>query len=90
MGRIGNQDILSASEKVAAPIADISAASSEQASGIDEMSQAVAPLAEMTQQHAAMVEETTAASQTLAEQSVQLQHLLSAFRMDGQATAGSY
>jgi methyl-accepting chemotaxis protein len=36
---------------------------------------------QMTQQNAAMVEETTAASQTLAEQSLHLQGLLSAFRL---------
>jgi methyl-accepting chemotaxis protein len=49
------EQILSASRKVAATIADISAASGEQANGIDEMSQAVAHLDEMTQQNAALV-----------------------------------
>ncbi|HEV2553058.1 MAG TPA: methyl-accepting chemotaxis protein [Bosea sp. (in: a-proteobacteria)] len=72
--------ILSASQKVAATIADISAASSEQASGIDEMSQAVAHLDEMTQQNAALAEQSAASAGSLSHRVGQLNDLVAAFK----------
>ncbi|MBU1315680.1 MAG: methyl-accepting chemotaxis protein [Alphaproteobacteria bacterium] len=77
-------------ERVNAHVETIATASREQATALQEINSSVNQMDQMTQQNAAMVEETTAASQTLAEQSLQLQHLLSAFRMDGHATSGSY
>jgi methyl-accepting chemotaxis protein len=79
--------ILSASEKVAATIADISAASGEQASGIDEMSQAVAHLDEMTQQNAALAEQSAASAGSLSGKIVQLNDLVAAFRTGHEAPA---
>jgi methyl-accepting chemotaxis protein len=81
--------ILSASKKVAATIADISAASGEQANGIDEMSQAVAHLDEMTQQNAALAEQSAASAGSLSNRIGQLNDLVAAFRTgpDG-ASAG--
>ncbi|MFC5507089.1 methyl-accepting chemotaxis protein [Bosea massiliensis] len=79
--------ILSASEKVAATIADISAASSEQASGIDEMSQAVAHLDEMTQQNAALAEQSAASAGSLSGKIVQLNDLVASFRTGHEAPA---
>ena len=81
--------ILVASQKVAATIAEISAASSEQASGIDEMSQAVAHLDEMTQQNAALAEQSAASAGSLSSRIGQLNDLVAAFRTgpDG-ASAG--
>ncbi len=72
--------ILSSSQKVAATIADISAASSEQASGIDEMSQAVAHLDEMTQQNAALSEQSAASAASLSTRIGQLNDLVAAFK----------
>ncbi|MGY6251063.1 methyl-accepting chemotaxis protein [Bosea thiooxidans] len=72
--------ILSASEKVAATIAEISAASGEQANGIDEMSQAVAHLDEMTQQNAALAEQSAASASSLSDRIGQLNDLVAAFR----------
>ena len=72
--------ILSASEKVAATIAEISAASGEQASGIDEMSQAVAHLDEMTQQNAALSEQSAASAASLSSRIGQLNDLVAAFK----------
>jgi methyl-accepting chemotaxis protein len=72
--------ILSASQKVAATIAEISAASGEQASGIDEMSQAVAHLDEMTQQNAALSEQSAASAASLSSRIGQLNDLVAAFR----------
>ena len=72
--------ILSASKKVAATIADISAASGEQANGIDEMSQAVAHLDEMTQQNAALAEQSAASAGSLSDKIAQLNDLVAAFK----------
>ncbi len=80
--------ILGASQKVAATIAEISAASGEQASGIDEMSQAVAHLDEMTQQNAALSEQSAASAASLSSRIGQLNDLVAAFRT-GQEGAGS-
>ena len=83
--------ILSASQKVASTIADISAASAEQASGIDEMSQAVAHLDEMTQANAALAEESAASAASLTGKIGQLNDLVAAFRTghDGAANANA-
>jgi methyl-accepting chemotaxis protein len=83
--------ILAASEKVAATIAEISAASGEQASGIDEMSQAVAHLDEMTQQNAALSEQSAASAGSLSGRIAQLNDLVAAFKTgpDGARSAGS-
>jgi methyl-accepting chemotaxis protein len=69
-------------EKVNAHVETIATTSQEQATGLQEINSSVNNMDQMTQQNAAMVEETTAASQILAEQSLHLQHLLGAFRLD--------
>ena len=74
------EQILGASQKVAATIAEISAASGEQASGIDEMSQAVAHLDEMTQQNAALSEQSAASAASLSSRIGQLNDLVAAFK----------
>ena len=72
--------ILSHSQKVAATIADISAASGEQANGIDEMSQAVAHLDEMTQANAALAEQSAASADSLSGKIGELNELVAAFK----------
>jgi Methyl-accepting chemotaxis protein len=69
-------------ERVNAHVETIATASREQATALQEINSSVNNMDQMTQQNAAMVEETTAASQTLAEQSLHLQSLLSAFRLE--------
>ena len=56
-------------------------AAREQATGLQEVNTAVNSMDQMTQQNAAMVEETTAASQTLAQESHELKLLLQRFRL---------
>ncbi len=77
-------------ERVNSHVETIATASREQATALQEINASVNQMDQMTQQNAAMVEETTAASQTLADQSLQLQHLLSAFRMEGQGASAGY
>ena len=59
---------------------EISAAAGEQANGIDEMSQAVAHMDEMTQQNAALAEESAASAESLSGQIQRLNELVAAFR----------
>jgi methyl-accepting chemotaxis protein len=72
--------IVDASRKVSATVSDISAASAEQANGIDEMSQTVAHMDEMTQQNAALAEESAASATALSTQIQRLNGLVSSFR----------
>ncbi|OCJ04348.1 chemotaxis protein [Rhizobium sp. AC44/96] len=62
-------------------VSSIATAAREQATGLNEINTSVNHMDQMTQQNAAMVEETTAASQTLAQESDQLRGLLSNFRL---------
>ena len=73
-------EIVTSVKRVADIVAEISAASSEQATGLDEVNTAVANMDEMTQQNAALVEETTAAAQSLNEQVSELSQRLMVFR----------
>ncbi len=81
--------ILAASQKVAATISDISAAATEQANGIEEMSQTVAHMDEMTQQNAALSEQSAASANALNQRIVQLNDLVAAFRTGGLSEAGA-
>ncbi|AZO78507.1 hypothetical protein B5U98_18585 [Bosea sp. Tri-39] len=73
--------IVSASRQVAATVVEISAAAGEQANGIDEMSQTVAHMDEITQQNAALAEESAASAASLADQIHSLDQLVAAFRI---------
>ncbi|AZO79837.1 MULTISPECIES: methyl-accepting chemotaxis protein [unclassified Bosea (in: a-proteobacteria)] len=74
------EKILSASQKVTGTIQEISAASAEQAHGIDEMSQAVAHLDEMTQANAALAEQSAASAGALSGRIGELNTLVASFR----------
>ena len=73
------EDILGSVKRVADIVAEIAAASSEQASGIDQVNAAVSQMDEMTQQNAALVEESAAAAHALEEQSRELNRLMGFF-----------
>jgi methyl-accepting chemotaxis protein len=71
-------------------MAEISAASVEQSSGIEQVNQAVTQMDEVTQQNAALVEEAAAAAEALQEQSEGLAQAVSVFRLDtGSAVAAA-
>jgi len=61
-------------------IAEIAAASREQATGLDQVSMAVSQMDQTTQRNAALVEETTASAQALAHQATELADLVGFFR----------
>ena len=67
----------------------IATAAKEQATGLAEINTSVNHMDQMTQQNAAMVEETSAAGQSLAEESYNLRQLLSRLKVNAaQAAAG--
>ena len=76
-------EIVQAVENVAQMINDVNTAATEQNSGISQINQAIAQMDEMTQQNAALVEETSAASRSMSEESVNMNRLISFFRLGG-------
>jgi methyl-accepting chemotaxis protein-1 (serine sensor receptor) len=70
-------------------MADISAASQEQSSGIEQVNQAVVQMDETTQQNAALVEEASAAARSMEEQANLLTEAVSVFRTGAAVAAVS-
>jgi methyl-accepting chemotaxis protein len=62
-------------------MADITAASSEQSSGINQVNLAVAQMDQTTQQNAALVEQAAAAAESLEEQGIALSDSIAMFRL---------
>ncbi len=77
------QDIVQSVQRVNDMIGEITAASTEQSSGISQVNQAVGNLDQMTQQNAALVEQSAAAAQSLREQAEQLAQVVSTFKLGG-------
>ena len=73
------EKIVSAVKKVSDIVAEIAAASREQAAGIEQVNRAVTQMDELTQQNAALVEQATAASQAMVEQVSGLNDMLARF-----------
>ena len=74
------EEIVSSVKRVTDIIAEITAASQEQATGIDQVNKAIMQMDETTQQNAALVEETTSASQSMKEQAKDLMRQVEVFR----------
>ncbi|GAA4026545.1 methyl-accepting chemotaxis protein [Actimicrobium antarcticum] len=81
------QDIVTSVRQVTDIMSEITAASSEQSTGIDHINQAVVQIDEMTQQNAALVEEASAAALSMTEQARQLGLLVETFKIDGHAAS---
>ena len=75
-------EIVASVQRVTDIMAEISAASQEQASGIDQVNQTITQMDETTQQNAALVEEASAAARAMEEQAAGLAHTVSVFRTD--------
>jgi len=76
------EEIIEGTQKVADIIAEIAAASIEQASGIDQVNNAVTQMDNMTQDNAALVEEAAAASRSMEEQANTLMDQVGYFKLD--------
>ncbi|MYM24425.1 hypothetical protein GTP46_17410 [Duganella sp. FT135W] len=70
-------------------MAQITAASSEQEAGIEQINRAIIEMDGVTQQNAALVEEASAAAGALQGQATHLAELVSVFKVDGAAQAAS-
>ena len=77
--------VLESIRRVTDVMTEISAASSEQTAGIEQINQAVTQMDTVTQQNAALVEEAAAAATALQEQAEKLSQVVGFFRLDGRA-----
>ncbi|MDP8566989.1 methyl-accepting chemotaxis protein [Methylophilus aquaticus] len=82
-------EVVSSVQRVADIISEISAASAEQTTGIDQVNQAVTSMDETTQQNAALVEEAAAAAESLVDQANQLADVISQFKLDGRVQSSA-
>ena len=75
------EEVVTSIKRVNDIMSEIAAASSEQASGIEEVSKAVVQMDEMTQQNAALVEEAAAAAESLQQQASGLSERVATFKI---------
>ena len=73
--------IVSSVQQVAGFMNDITVASREQSEGIDQVSQAITQMDEITQRNAAVVEEAAAAAEDMQGQAAKLGQLVNAFKL---------
>ena len=83
VGRAGDtmQEIVTSVRRVTDIMAEISAASAEQSSGIEQVNLTITQMDEVTQQNAALVEEASAAARSLEEQAEGLAEAVGLFRL---------
>ncbi|MBS4098005.1 MAG: cache domain-containing protein [Sulfuricella sp.] len=74
-------EIVTSIKRVTDIMAEISAASVEQSSGIEQVNHAITQMDDVTQQNAALVEEAAAATESLAEQAQNLSASVSVFKL---------
>ncbi|WP_070106714.1 methyl-accepting chemotaxis protein [Burkholderia plantarii] len=79
------EEVVQSVQRVADLMGEITAASVEQRTGIEQVNIAVTQMDEVTQQNAALVEEASAAAQSMASQSNALRETVSIFRLDFQS-----
>jgi methyl-accepting chemotaxis protein len=89
VGEAGNtmDEVVKSFQQVAALVTEISGASREQSSGIDQVTLAVSQMDEVTQQNAALVEEAAAAAESLQEQARGLVQVVATFNTGGGVVA---
>jgi len=80
-------EVVNSIRRVTDIMGEISAASSEQSSGVSQVGDAVVQMDQATQQNAALVEESAAAAESLRSQALQMVQVVAVFRLDAQADA---
>jgi methyl-accepting chemotaxis protein len=83
-------EVVQSVKRVTDIMGEISAASVEQSSGIEQVNLAVTQMDEMTQQNAALVEEASAAAAALEGQAARLRESVALFRLSAQEAAASF
>jgi methyl-accepting chemotaxis protein len=81
------EEIVNAVKRVTDIMGEITAASSEQSQGIEQVSRAITQMDDVTQQNAALVEQAAAAAESMEEQAQQMAQLMSSFRLSAKGTA---
>ncbi|MBZ8143919.1 chemotaxis protein [Rubrivivax gelatinosus] len=76
-------------QRVSDIVGEISSASSEQSTGIQQVGDAVSQMDQVTQQNAALVEESAAAAESLKVQAQQLARVVAVFKLDAEAPAAA-
>ena len=76
------EEIVGSVKRVTDIMGEISAASQEQTSGIEQINQAITQMDQATQQNAALVEEASAAAQSLQEQAGSLSQIVGQFKLE--------
>ncbi|WP_233234729.1 methyl-accepting chemotaxis protein [Bordetella sp. LUAb4] len=76
------EEIVASVKRVTDIMGEISAASEEQSTGIDQVNRAVSQMDEVTQQNAALVEEAAAAAGSLQEQAQRLAEAVAVFKIN--------
>ncbi|MFJ3047575.1 methyl-accepting chemotaxis protein [Herbaspirillum chlorophenolicum] len=76
-------EVVASVRRVTDVMGEITAASQEQSTGIEEVNRAITQMDETTQQNAALVEEAAAAAQSLQEQAGRLLSAVGVFRLNG-------
>nr|WP_315221472.1 methyl-accepting chemotaxis protein [uncultured Duganella sp.] len=76
-------EVVDSVQRVTTIMADISNAGDEQSLGIEQINKAVIEMDGVTQQNAALVEQAAAAAEALQQQAVNLERVVSVFRVDG-------
>jgi methyl-accepting chemotaxis protein-2 (aspartate sensor receptor) len=82
-------DVLRSAEQVTGIMARISAASTAQTGGIEDINRAIGEMDEATQHNAALVEEASAAAQAMQEQAGELARAVRLFKVERPALSGS-
>jgi len=77
------QEVVDSVRRVTDVISEITAASQEQSTGIEQINYAITEMDNVTQQNAALVEEAAAAAGSLQEQASKLAHVVSVFIVSG-------
>ena len=77
------QEIVASVRRVTDIMGEITSASHEQTSGIEQINQAITQMDEVTQQNAALVEEAAAAAAALQDQASNLVDMVSVFKLHG-------
>ena len=80
------QEIVTSIKRVTDIMAEISAASLEQSSGIEQVNTAITQMDDVTQQNAALVEQAAAAAESLEEQALQLVQVVTRFKLENSAS----
>ena len=75
-------EIVTSIKHVADIMSEITAASQEQSSGIEQVNLAISHMDEMTQQNSALVEQAAAAAESMQEQAAALSQAVSVFKLD--------